>query len=156
MDNKRIMFVCTGNICRSPMAEYMLRHRLGAGTDWRVSSAGVLAVDGMPASRLAVCCLEERGIDARDHRSRQLTVAMTRQADLVIAMSRQHCRHISLEMPECRGKLFLLRSFDPLADSQEVDDPIGGDAAAYRETAAAIAASLDGLLAFMEEYRRPD
>lgn len=151
-----LIFVCTGNICRSPMAEYLLRARLGPLSDWHIASSGIFAVEGMPISAHARHVLGERNIDARAHRSRQLTRGATRAADVIIAMTQGHRDQIQAEMPECRGKLFLLRGFDPTAPQPDVDDPIGGSDSDYRTTARVIDDALAGLTAFLKTYRRTE
>jgi len=104
-----ILTVCTGNICRSPAAEHLLRRRLqAAGWEGRVTSAGLDAMVGHPADETTVAMLEARGIDVSGHRARQLTVDSLRRADLVLVMERQHRDHIVAIDPTARGKTFLL------------------------------------------------
>ncbi|HUS62771.1 MAG TPA: hypothetical protein VMY34_11275 [Acidimicrobiales bacterium] len=104
-----ILFLCTGNICRSPMAEALLRHHLDArGIPSRVHSAGVLR-DGDAASGHGVDILRERGIVLDDHRSRRMTLEMIRGADLVLGMAREHVRESVVLAPETFGLSFTLK-----------------------------------------------
>ncbi|HEV3498610.1 MAG TPA: hypothetical protein VHA34_19900 [Actinomycetes bacterium] len=87
-----VLFLCTGNICRSPMAEVLLRQRLGdLGIDARVASAGLLQ-PGNPASAHGVDILRGRGLDMTTHRSRRISRDILAQADLILGMAREHVR----------------------------------------------------------------
>ena len=103
-----ILFVCTGNICRSPMGEALLRYRLtGAGADHPVASAGTHAMDGGPATGHGIEVLADRGIDLTGHRSRHLDAGLVGGADLIVAMSRQHEAVVGRLDPMARGRTFL-------------------------------------------------
>jgi protein-tyrosine phosphatase len=116
---KRILFVCIGNICRSPTAEYVLRQRLG-DRDMEITSAGLGALVGHPVERHAMSLLTKHGMDASSHRARQLEVGMLRDAELVLAMERRQLASIARLAPESSGKLFLL---DKWLDAGDVPDP---------------------------------
>ncbi|MBW3615513.1 MAG: low molecular weight protein arginine phosphatase [Actinobacteria bacterium] len=104
-----MLFLCTGNICRSPMAEGMLRHRLAArGHGARVHSAGLLDA-GRPASAHGVDVLGARGIDLGSHRSRTLTAELVRGADLVLGMARMHVREAVVLVPAAWPRAFTLK-----------------------------------------------
>ncbi len=91
-----MLVVCTGNVCRSPMAEGLLRRRLGrAGVDAHVHSAG-LVTEGQPASRYGVEAMDRRGIDISAHRSRRLAADQIEDADLIIGMELQHVREVAV------------------------------------------------------------
>lgn len=87
-----VLFVCTGNLCRSPLGEALLRAHLGqAGvTDWRVASAGTHAVVGDPVPEDGRRIAEEHGVDVSDHAARQLQPGMVREARFVLCATRQH------------------------------------------------------------------
>ncbi len=131
---KTILFVCTGNICRSPMAEGLFRHLTAKmGGKYRACSAGVGAVDGMPPSSHAVQALKELGIDISRQRSRALTAEMVREADLIFGMTHGHAHAVMLMYPQAAEKTFVLREFDDTLDEFEKDigDPIGGSYQVY-------------------------
>jgi protein-tyrosine phosphatase len=116
---KRILIVCVGNICRSPTAESLFREKL-RHRGIHISSAGLKALVGRPMDDNAMQILKERGIDAVEHRARQLDPTMLREADLVLAMERDHLKVVSRLAPEASGKLFLL---DKWQDADDVPDP---------------------------------
>jgi protein-tyrosine phosphatase len=100
--------VCTGNICRSPMAEVLLRARLAArGVDASVSSAGTLAWGG-PATANACIAVDELGVDMRGHLSQQLTADLVRPADLVLGMTRDHVWRATRLDPDAASRSFLV------------------------------------------------
>src|SRR5919108_789450 len=125
---KTILFVCTGNVCRSPMAEGLFRHAVKDRGDFQVFSAGVGAIDGQPPSPYAVAALKELGIDIPKQRSRMLTAELVQMADYIFGMTHGHVDAINLLYPQAAEKTFLLREFDETLDSYENDisDPIGG------------------------------
>ena len=104
-----MLFLCTGNICRSPMAEGLFRHHLAArGYDARVHSAGLLR-DGDRASAHGVDVLGELNIDLSEHRSRRMGQEMLREADLILGMARRHIREAAVLVPECWPRAFTLK-----------------------------------------------
>ncbi|SEV93299.1 low molecular weight protein-tyrosine-phosphatase [Luteibacter sp. 329MFSha] len=117
---ERILIVCIGNICRSPAAEYLLRHRLGDGRRATVSSAGLGAMTGHPMDPTALDLLRGEGIDGAPHRARQVDVAMLRQSDLILAMEKAHVATIQRMAPEVSGKVFLL---DRWNEGRDIPDP---------------------------------
>jgi len=134
----RILLVCTGNVCRSPMAAGLARHLLARRFGWppqelsrhgiEVASAGTGAVFGYPASDNARRVMAERGIDITDHQSRPLTVDSLLASDYIWVMTRDHLEAAAGLAPEAAPRMVLV---DP--SGREVPDPMGGDAAAYRE-----------------------
>lgn len=148
--NQQLLFVCTGNVCRSPMAEYLLRGRLGSLPGWTVASAGLHAGPGMPASRFAVDVVRERGIDMRGHRSRELDREQVDASALIVVMTAAHSDLIRALYPDAAERVFLLRSFDPAARHEDVEDPIGGSLEQYRRIRDQIEAALPELIAFAE------
>jgi len=151
--SREIVFVCTGNVCRSPMAEFILRHRLGPDSGWEVRSAGVFAADGAPASPEAVQALADWNIDLRSHQSRLLTREIAARADMIVVMTEQHRRHVLALYPAFEKKVFLLRSFSPGGGARDVPDPIGHPLARYRECRDMLDAAITDLILYLTEQR---
>jgi RpiB/LacA/LacB family sugar-phosphate isomerase len=150
---KTVLFVCTGNICRSPMAEGLFRHATKGHTQFRVLSAGVGAVDGLPPSEFAVRALKELGIDIAKQRSRMLTADLVNQADYIFGMTHSHVDAITLLYPHAAEKTFLLREFDETLESYENDisDPIGGSYEVYLNCRDQIEQGIASMLKFIEQ-----
>jgi len=150
---KTVLFVCTGNICRSPMAEGLFRHAVKGRTDFRVVSAGVGAVDGLPPSEHAVKALRELGIDISRQRSRMLTADLVQQADYIFGMTHSHVDAITMLYPMSAEKTFLLREFDETLDSYENDisDPIGGSYEVYLACRDQIEQGIVSMLKFIDQ-----
>lgn len=131
----RILFVCTGNTCRSPLAEVLARTEVArrGWTHVEVRSAGAAARDGAPASEGSLRAAEAGGLDLSGHRSTALDSELVEWADLVLVMSRGHLEAVrSLGGAE---KVELLGVFaSPDGVGSEVPDPFGADASRYAET----------------------
>ena len=130
---RTILFVCTGNTCRSPMAQAIAKQLLSEqepkGITTHAASAGVAAGDGMPATPEAIDALESIGIKASPHQSQQLTLPMIDQAEIIYTMTPSHAQAIMTMAPNSVHKVFVL-------DEQEsVPDPIGQSAEVYKHTA---------------------
>ena len=150
---KNILFVCTGNVCRSPMAEGLFRHATRGRGDYRIFSAGVGAIDGQPPSLHAIRALKELGIDIARQRSRMLTADVVSQADYIFGMTHSHVDSINLLYPQAAEKTFLLREFDETLDAFEKDigDPIGGSYETYLNCRDQIEQGIASMLAFIEQ-----
>ena len=148
-----LLFVCSGNVCRSPMAEGLMREWLGPDSGWRVASAGVSALEDCPATPQAVEVLRPRGLDLSAHRSQQLTRELVDAADAIVVMTAAHRATIRQCFPEAAGRLFLLKSFDSTARDGDVLDPIGLSLETYRSVCEEINAALPDLVLFLREYR---
>jgi protein-tyrosine phosphatase len=129
-----ILVVCLGNVCRSPVAEFLFRRELG-DRDIRVSSAGLGALVGQPIDENAAALLKDSGVDATEHRARQLEPAMLREADLVLAMERRHMNSMVRLAPEASGKVFL---FDKWHAGGDVPDPYRRSRSVFEQVHASI------------------
>src|ERR1700726_2670203 len=147
---KNILFVCTGNVCRSPMAEGLFRHMVANRPDIGVRSAGVSTFPGQPPSSHAIEVLAELRIDISKLRSLPLSDELVRGASCIIAMTRSHMESIYYLFPEAAEKTFLLREFEDYAPSLDVSDPIGLGREAYEVTRDIIRRALPGILKFID------
>jgi glycine hydroxymethyltransferase len=150
---KTILFVCTGNVCRSPMAEGIFRRAVQGRGEYRVLSAGLGAMDGQPPSAHAIAAAKELGIDISNQRSRMLTPELVHQADYIFGMTHSHVDTVMLLYPQAAEKTFLLREFDETLDTFEKDisDPIGGSYEIYRNCRDQIEQGIVSVLRFIEQ-----
>lgn len=143
----QILFVCTGNTCRSPLAQALALDlcaaELGVAPEavlahgLSFASAGTSALPGQPASAGSLAAAAEAGLDLQAHQSQQLDHELLRRADLVFCLAQSHRRAILAEAPETAGKLLLLRP-----DGRDIGDPYGGELPVYRRVRDEIRAAL--------------
>jgi len=150
---KSVLFVCTGNICRSPIAEGLFRQLVGNRKDIEVSSAGVHAVRGQPPSLYAVQVCETSGVDISNLRSQPLTTSLVERATHIFAMTGAHLETIQLLFPQGADKSYLLREFEEPGTTvwRDVPDPIGLGRDVYEVCAGTIKNALPSVLAFVEQ-----
>jgi protein-tyrosine-phosphatase len=151
MNPRRILFVCTGNSCRSVMAQGLLRQLLQeAGvTDVEVDSAGVFAVEGMSPTRETQRVLQDVGVDCGGHRARNLTAEMVQQADLIFVMEQFQKEEVLRRVPGAGDKVHLLRPYGlPTGEAGQapnIPDPIGKPLEVYEVCFATIREAIERL-----------
>lgn len=126
-----ILFVCTGNTCRSPMAEGILRDLAREkGLDIRVKSAGIFALDGGDIAGNAVEVLRDIDIDISNNKSSSISEELVKEANIVLAMSNTHRESLLLKFPFMKNKIFLLNEF-AFGKNKDIEDPFGGSKEYY-------------------------
>ena len=138
-----ILVVCTANICRSPVAEAVLRDRLQRCglLDWTVDSAGTWGLDGRGASQHSITIMSEAGLDLQAHRARTITEEMLEKANLVICMESGHVEAIKAEFPQYKERVFLLSEM--IGYRYSIGDPYGGPLENYKRMAKEITNIID-------------
>ena len=133
---RHIVFVCTGNICRSPMAEGLMRYKSHKSNrhDLIVSSMGTHAQYGFQATEYAQKVCEEDGIDISTHRARYLMGEELEKADLILCMEPVHVKFVGTFFPRIRKKVFLLGAWPNKATRKSaIQDPMGGSYEKYQQ-----------------------
>jgi len=128
-----VLFVCTGNSCRSPMAEGIFKTMVDEKY-CSVKSAGTLYMNGMPASEYAQDVVREHGGSIAEHRSQPITPVLVGWADLILVMEYKHYTSVIEIVPQAAVKTFLLKEYKRKTKHNKVDDPIGKDRAFYEKT----------------------
>ncbi|TFD96994.1 low molecular weight protein arginine phosphatase [Jeotgalibacillus sp. R-1-5s-1] len=143
----RILFVCTGNTCRSPMAEAILKNRVEEEVE--VRSAGLFAMEGGRASHHAQQVMDEQGL-SHDHRSHTVTQSDVHWADYVFAMTSAHKSMLMDQYPFAADRIFTLKEFAS-GMGLDISDPYGGSVDTYRQTFREINHLMDGMLANLQK-----
>jgi protein-tyrosine-phosphatase len=134
----KILIICTGNTCRSPMAEGILKSILKERgiENIHVSSAGIGAMNGMMATPHAIEAAKNWNVDISNHQARQLSRDLIDKSDLILAMASEHVETVLKKAPDAGKKTFMLKAFPtPYSSSQErIQDPIGGILDDYNQT----------------------
>lgn len=150
VNKKIVLMVCTGNSCRSVMAEYLMRDKLKDRNDVEVLSAGTSVFLTATASAGALNVLNRRGIEANQHRSQPLTNILLHKADLILVMTRQHRDAVLQFVPDVEKRTYLLKEFavdtDKLFENLDISDPMGQVDSAYEICAQMIDGVLENVL----------
>ncbi len=152
-----VLMVCTGNICRSPMAEGLLRHMLPdrLEADIRVRSAGTHGLDSAPASDFAIQAAAEMGVDISGHRARSLDPEMVSGAHLILVMEPFHREIVTRAVPpEENRRIRLLADFERPRQSDTIDDPYHRPLEDYRICARRIRQCLEGVVRHLASERQ--
>ncbi len=151
----RILCVCTGNSCRSVMAQGLLRHYLKDRPEIQVISAGIGTEGGLGATPETIEVLQKEGIDVASHLGQPVTPDLVRKADLILAMDVYHYHTLARWYPEAKSKLYLLKEFQapgPVGDPS-VPDPIGRPLEVYEACLMMIKDAVQRVVAWLNQRR---
>ena len=146
---KQIVFVCTGNICRSPTAEGILLHKCGemGRDDLVVTSMGIHGLTDWPATDYAQEVCQENGIDISSHRARALIGEELQQSDLILCMEPFQRQFVQTFFPWLRDKVFLLALWPKTRNRKgSIQDPMGGSMEDYRRIFRIIEGHIDRII----------
>lgn len=139
-----VLFVCTANICRSPIAMGMLRQMLSEKKiqgDWQVDSAGTWGLEGDPAAVGSLAVMNSMGINISDHRARRVDSGLLNSYDLILTMERGHKEALCMEFPEFSSRIYMLSEM--AGEKSDIEDPYGGPYSGYEQAAEDIQQFLD-------------
>ncbi|MES2440999.1 MAG: low molecular weight protein arginine phosphatase [Verrucomicrobiota bacterium] len=153
-DLKNVLFVCTGNTCRSPMAEGLFRKAVEGRNDYTIGSAGVAASKGAPSNPETVALLKRRGAVLENFGSRSVSEALLSNATHVFAMTRSHLQTLESRFPQHSDKFYLVCEFVEIPNEgigTDVPDPIGLGRRAYEEVADMFDAAIPTIIAYIDQ-----
>ncbi|MBJ7395341.1 MAG: hypothetical protein JHC76_04780 [Akkermansiaceae bacterium] len=153
-DLKHVLFVCTGNTCRSPMAEGLFRKEVSDRSDFTVSSAGTSASKGAPCNPETAVLLMKRGVSLDGFGSRPVTDAILSQATHVFAMTLGHLQSLESHFPQHADKFYLVCEFADSANDgmcTDIPDPIGLGRHAYEQVAKSFDIAIPTIVAYIDQ-----
>jgi protein-tyrosine-phosphatase len=130
---RSVLFVCTANICRSPMAMGLFYAQvMPSACDWRIASVGTFAAPGYPAAHNTLVLLKYKGIDLSGHRSAQITWEIMSDYNLILTMERGQKEALQVAFPDQAKKVYLMAEM--IGENWEIADPVGGALVEFEET----------------------
>ncbi|MDR1891199.1 MAG: low molecular weight protein arginine phosphatase [Puniceicoccales bacterium] len=151
MEKKCVIFVCSGNTCRSPMAEYLLKaalQKINLADNFRVCSAGIMAVENARASDLAIRVMEDFNLDISGHVSQRATQELLDSADVIFCLAENHRTFLLSNYKKMSKKCFLVREFLNVKD-KDIFDPFFGNIDDYRRVCNDISSAMDSIVKFL-------